>query len=95
MTCVYCLQNRELCERQILLRGKHLYLCAPRGQLIEGYLAIAPYRCIGSISQMPTSFFADLVRFTAIVAGFYEKAYGTTQPTFYEQGRAGGRRVRR
>lgn len=90
MTCVYCLETGELHDRQILLHGEKLYLCAPRGQLIEGYLAIAPYRCIGSLSHMPACDFAELARFTAVVADFYQKAYGTRQLTFYEQGRAGG-----
>lgn len=90
MNCVYCLESRELRDRQILLRAEHLYLCAPRGQLVEGYLAIAPYRCIGSLSQLPAEWFADLARLASVVAHFYEKAYGTKRMTLYEQGRAGG-----
>jgi diadenosine tetraphosphate (Ap4A) HIT family hydrolase len=90
MKCVYCLETRELDDRQILLRGEDLYLCAPRGQLVEGYLAIAPYTCIGSISHMPPGYFAELSRFIGVVKDFYRKAYGTRQATFYEQGRAGG-----
>lgn len=90
MNCVYCLESGEFREEQILLRGEHLYLCAPRGQLVEGYLAIAPYRCIGSLSRMPVAWFADLARLTAVVADFYAKAYGATRMTLYEQGRAGG-----
>ncbi len=90
MNCVYCLDSGELREEQILLRGENLYLCAPRGQLVEGYLAIAPYRCVGSFSRMPVEWFADLARLSSVVTHFYEKAYGTKRITLYEQGRAGG-----
>lgn len=89
VACVYCLRNKELLDDQILLRGDDLFLCAPRGQLIEGYLAIAPYECIGSFSRMPKGSFPELKRFRNAVLGFYERAYGLTQATFYEQGRAG------
>jgi diadenosine tetraphosphate (Ap4A) HIT family hydrolase len=87
---VYCLESRALRDEQVLVRGRDLYLCAPRGQLVEGYLAIAPYRCIGSLSLMPAGYFADLGRLIALVTRFYRAAYGTTRATFYEQGRAGG-----
>jgi hypothetical protein len=87
--CVYCLASRELRDDQILLRGDSLYLCAPRGQVVEGYLAIAPYDCIGSFSRLPESFFPELKQLRSVVLGFYERAYGITQATFYEQGRAG------
>jgi diadenosine tetraphosphate (Ap4A) HIT family hydrolase len=90
MTCVYCLHNHELRDEQILWRGRDLYLCAPRGQLVEGFLAIAPYRCIAALSHMPASYFVDLTRLTAMVASFYHTAYGTSRATFYEQGRGGG-----
>jgi diadenosine tetraphosphate (Ap4A) HIT family hydrolase len=89
VACVYCLQNKELHDDQILLRSDGLYLCAPRGQFIEGYLVIAPYEHIGSFSQLPTVSFPELKRLRSIVRGFYERAYGVTQMTFYEQGRAG------
>ena len=88
--CVYCLENAELGDDQVLVRGDRLYLCAPRGQLTEGYLVIAPYRCIGSLSQLPRRSFAELARLICIVEGFYRVIYRVAQPTFYEQGRGGG-----
>jgi Protein similar to CwfJ C-terminus 1 len=88
--CVYCLENHELCEDQILLRGENLYLCAPLGQIIEGYLAIAPYRCIGSCSRLPATWLPELQWLHATVLAFYQKAYSVAAATFYEQGRAGG-----
>ena len=89
-TCVYCLQNEEIKEEQILLRGEHLYLCAPRGQLVEGYLAISPYLCTGSLSQLPAEYFEELARLKSIAAAFYDQAYGVTRSIMYEQGRGGG-----
>lgn len=89
MRCVYCLQNEILSDRQILLRGENLYLCAPLGQMIEGFMVIAPYQCIGSLSKMPLDYIRELENLTAIVAEFYAKAYRTSHMTFYEQGRAG------
>jgi hypothetical protein len=88
--CVYCLENALLTPGQILLRGANLYLCAPRGQITEGFLTIAPYRCIGCLAMLPPDWYAELARMERVVAGFYERAYGVTAATFYEQGRAGG-----
>jgi len=39
---------------------------------------------------MPSDYFVELEKFTAAVMDFYAKAYGTTQITYYEQGRGGG-----
>ena len=88
--CVYCLENALLTPAQVLLRGANLYLCAPRGQLTEGFLAIAPYRCIGCLAMLPPDWYVELAQMERVVAGFYERAYGVTAATFYEQGRAGG-----
>jgi hypothetical protein len=87
---VFCLGNGHLREEQILERGDHLYLCAPRGQLLEGCLIIAPYRCIGCFARAPASHYAELERIQCVVEAFYADAYGVTGATFYEQGRAGG-----
>jgi len=88
--CVYCLSNGELHDDQILLRGKHLYLCAPQGQIVEGYLVIAPLSCTGSLSALPTSWLPELNFLKNVVSAFYREAYGVTNGTLYEQGRAGG-----
>ena len=88
--CVFCLKNMAIRDYQILARGASFYLCAPRGQLAEGYLAIAPYRCIGSLSQLPAQSFSELAQLKRTVEDFYRVAYHVTQATFYEQGRAGG-----
>lgn len=88
--CVYCLGNGELSDGQVLLRGRHLYLCAPRGQLVEGYLVIAPLTCTGSLSAFPAGWSAELNILKGVVLAFYREAYGATDATLYEQGRAGG-----
>jgi hypothetical protein len=88
--CVYCLRNTILRPEQILVRGDHFYLCAPRGQIVEGYLAIAPFDCIGCLSRLPGGWFDELDGLLRLVAAFYQEAYGVGPPTCYEQGRAGG-----
>ena len=88
--CVYCLGNATIGADQVLVRGRILYLCAPRGQLTEGYLVIAPYRCIGSLSQLPMEAFSELAQLKSTVEDFYYATYCVEQATFYEQGRAGG-----
>jgi diadenosine tetraphosphate (Ap4A) HIT family hydrolase len=94
MRCVYCLTSGVLRDEQVLVRGEHLYVCAPLGQLVEGYLAIAPYRCAGCLAALPAELLAEVVRLKALVAEFYADAYGVSRPTFYEQGRGGaGARV--
>ena len=61
-----------------------------RGQLVEGYLAIVPYRCIGCMALTSARCLSELVRIRDIVAEFYLEAYGISEPLLYEQGRAGG-----
>jgi hypothetical protein len=87
---VYCLSNDKLHSRQILLRGRRLFLCAPRGQIVEGYLVIAPLSCTGSLSALPLSWFPELDLMKSVVSAFYREVYGVTDETLYEQGRAGG-----
>lgn len=89
-TCVYCLHNGHLRDEQILLRGDTFYLCAPRGQLVEGFLAIAPYRCIGCLARLSSSDIDELLTMQDLVRDFYARSYHTHAVTFYEQGRAGG-----
>ncbi|HEV7240482.1 MAG TPA: hypothetical protein VGQ36_14685 [Thermoanaerobaculia bacterium] len=88
--CVYCLDTGELRDEQVLLRGHDFYLCAPRGQLVEGYLVIAPYRCVGCIAMLPREQFAELLELKGIVSAFYADVYGASDAMFYEQGRADG-----
>lgn len=88
--CVYCLDNGVLRSEQIVWRGRDLYLCAPRGQLVEGYLVAAPYRCTGCLAELPNDQFAELLRIKQLIARFYRCAYGLRSALFYEQGRAGG-----
>jgi hypothetical protein len=88
--CVYCLSSGKLLSAQILLRSRHLYLCAPRGQMVEGYLVIAPFSCTGSLSALPASWFSELNLLRNIVVEFYQEAYGLSDGLLYEQGRAGG-----
>lgn len=90
MFCAYCLDSRELREDQVLRRGETFYLCAPRGQLVEGYLAIAPYRCIGCLSHLPAECFSELRRLVDAVTAFYADIFRIARPMLYEQGRAGG-----
>lgn len=88
--CVFCLANGHLRGDQVLERGEYLYLCAPRGQLVEGCLIVAPYRCLGCFARAPASHHAELARMQRGVEDFYAAAYGSPAATFYEQGRAGG-----
>jgi Protein similar to CwfJ C-terminus 1 len=88
--CVFCLGNGHLRTEQILWRGDDLYLCAPRGQLVEGCLIIAPYRCVGCLARAVATQIAELEHMRGVVEAFYADVYGVTRATFYEQGRAGG-----
>lgn len=86
--CVYCLGNGLLQPAQVLWRGRSMYLAAPRGQLVEGYLAIAPLACRGTFSGAGADVLDELTRFMGAVEAFHRAAYGA-EPLFYEQGRAG------
>jgi hypothetical protein len=88
--CAFCLSTGELLEGQILLKGTHLYLCAPRGQVIEGCLIIAPFACVGCFAHVPAAHLEELAALQALVRRYYAGAYGVERAAFYEQGRAGG-----
>jgi len=87
---VYCLSSATLSDDQILLRGRTMYLCAPRGQLVEGFLAVAPYDCVGALSLLPLESFIELERFSRVIDAFYVEAFGCSSWLIYEQGRGGG-----
>jgi len=88
--CVFCLKNDIIKQDQILFQGKHLYICAPEGQIVEGYLIIAPFDCVGCIAQLGKEWLAELEVLKRMVSGFFDALYRSSRPTFYEQGRAGG-----
>jgi len=88
--CVFCLENGVLRADQILLRGKRVYACAPRGQLVEGFAAIAPYACVGSVSQLSRESVAELDEMVEMLGRFYRETYGCERWLLYEQGRGGG-----
>jgi len=75
---------------QILLKGREFYLCAPRGQLVEGYLVIAPFACIGCLAEKRSDALNEVVRMRDLVLRFYRECYGVQHAIVYEQGRAGG-----
>jgi len=88
--CVFCLSTAALHDNQVLSRGRSVYVCAPRGQLIEGFLAVAPYACVGALSRLPAEVFDEIERALATVVSFYRDAYGRGSWLVYEQGRGGG-----
>ena len=88
--CVFCLETGALRDDQVILRGEMMYACVPRGQLVEGFAAIAPYACLGSLSQLPPESLAELEEMVATLGGFYSETYGCERWLLYEQGRGGG-----
>lgn len=91
--CTYCLDTGVLSPQHVLVRGEGVYVCAPLGQMVEGYIVIAPYKCVACLANMAATSFTELSRYQRFVQGFYEFAYGISSATFYEQGRAGGGHV--
>lgn len=88
--CVYCLDTGVMGPDQVLLRGETCYISAPRGQLIEGYVVVAPYACVGAMALVDERTSAEVARFRDVVGDFFREAYGVEAPIFYEQGRGGG-----
>src|SRR3954451_208395 len=80
--CVYCLGTSVLRGDQILFRGRDLYLCAPLGQTVEGYLVIAPYRCTDCLAHLPLSSFSELLRINHLVEAFCAEASQVRSATF-------------
>jgi hypothetical protein len=72
------------------MRGDNLYLCAPRGQIVEGCLIVAPYQCVGCLARAPRAYLDELEEICHSVERFYAAVYGIRNFTSYEQGRAGG-----
>lgn len=90
MNCAFCLATGLLEPRQVLTRGRSLYVCAPRGPIVEGFLAIAPLRCVDCIARFPADYFDELDELIDLVRTFYRRAYACEAITLYEQGRGGG-----
>ena len=88
--CVYCVRTGQLRPHQLVLQGRSLYICAPRGQVVEGYLVIAPYRVHGMCRRLSRRGVCELVQMKRLVEEFYAAAYNARSALFYEQGRAGG-----
>jgi diadenosine tetraphosphate (Ap4A) HIT family hydrolase len=88
--CVYCLETGALRDDQVILRGERMYTCVPRGQLVEGFAAIAPYACLGSLSQLPPESLAELEEMVVTLGRFYSETYDCERWLLYEQGRGGG-----
>lgn len=74
----------------MLIRDAYFYLCAPIGQIVEGYLVIAPYRCGSSLNRLASDRFPELERLIALLKDFYSSEYHCNDAIYYEQGRAGG-----
>ena len=88
--CVFCLENGQFRPDQILIRDTNFYLCAPLGQLVEGYLVIAPYVCGNSLNRLPSDWFEELDAMFALIEDFYRTEFDCDDAVYYEQGRAGG-----
>jgi diadenosine tetraphosphate (Ap4A) HIT family hydrolase len=98
--CTFCRQSpsgaSEIAPEQVVLRGRYFYVLVPLGQLIPGFLIIAPYSCDSGqggarcLAELPDEAIAELGELKETVRAFFEHALGETSPIFYEQGRAGG-----
>jgi len=94
--CAFCRPGGMLREDQILLEGRYLYLCVPEGQIIEGYLIVAPYHCHaegerrGCMADLAEEELRELSWFRDVTEDFYLSSYDRGRRTYYEQGRAGG-----
>jgi diadenosine tetraphosphate (Ap4A) HIT family hydrolase len=87
--CVFCLDTGSLDARQVLQRSSSAYLAAPLGQVVEGFLTIAPYRCVSSLSQLAAEELADVVALQTLARRFLDVVYGVKSTICYEQGRGG------
>jgi hypothetical protein len=94
--CAFCRPGGTIQAKQVLIEGEHVYLCVPKGQMVEGYLIMTPFRCHdrgrprGCLAQLSPEPFRELAWFRDIVARFYREHYAIEPGTYYEQGRAGG-----
>lgn len=94
--CSLCLPS-PLEKNQILMVTEHLYLLAPRGQIMEGYLSINTRQCgdtpirLRCLDDLPDDWIGELHRAQDTLVAFYRDVY-RSPPTFYEHGRGGGTR---
>lgn len=101
--CAFC-QTDEAAEAatgqiapdQIVYRGEHVYVCVPLGQVIPGFLIIAPYTCdpglggAACMAGLPEGALRELHLLKGLVQRFFREVLDVHDPIFYEQGRAGG-----
>lgn len=91
--CVFCNIEDNFTEEQILYRGKYFYLVVPKGQIVEGYMIISPYKCdihdggIRSLSTAPKEVFKEMKAILEHIKKFYEFSYNIDSFSYYEQGR--------
>ena len=94
--CAFCVANSTMAPEQVLVESDSLYIVAPRGQLMLGFLIIAAKSCDPSLGGLPcyskasAHEIAELSELIRIVESYYIDALGATAWTMYEQGRAGG-----
>jgi diadenosine tetraphosphate (Ap4A) HIT family hydrolase len=101
-TCAFCLSpggsaGGLTADQSVLLRGRYHYVMAPLGHLMEGFLLIMPSTCVTDdgrrrrcVAQLEDDELVELRQLMDLVSEFYASAYGVTEVTCYEQGRAGG-----
>lgn len=91
--CLFCNPRKSFAPNQILLEGQYFYLFAPKGQIIEGYIILAPYSCttirFQSLADTPSNYMAELLNFVNIIQLFFKTCYGIKHGVFFEHGRAG------
>ena len=91
MDCVFCeefetgeLKFRNLRIKRILYESQNFVVFPSLGQIVEGYLLIAPKRHYLSIAQIPNSLYFELTEVQEKVRDILTKNY--CSPIFFEHG---------
>ncbi len=80
---------------QLLLASPNFYVIVPRGQAVEGHLAIYTHRCgdrarrLRCLDDLRETEVAELAQVADVVQAFYRAIY-RSGALFYEHGRGGG-----
>lgn len=99
-TCVFCNTKDSFKDEQILYKGKYFYLVVPKGQIVDGFLIIAPYSCdisnggIISLSTASNEVFNELKALIKHIKKFYKYSYNIDSFSYYEQGRGAEGKIR-
>lgn len=90
--CVFCDYKSSFKKEQIIYENEKYYVCIPKGQIVEGFLILAPkdHEEFNCLAEAGTMFIDDILKSIVWIKEFYRIMYKCDDFIIYEQGRGCG-----